>query len=73
MLAKQLSSLGYQVFAGVLYADGESAQSLAQYGPNLHVVQMNVTDIDQIKLAREYVEQYLDPGRSMKIFHLFMQ
>ncbi|XP_015781146.1 17-beta-hydroxysteroid dehydrogenase type 6 [Tetranychus urticae] len=65
IFAKQLSNLGYQVFAGVLFPDREAAQSLEKYGPNLHIIKMDVTNNNDIQAAKDFVINNLKPNRKL--------
>ncbi|XP_029992244.1 17-beta-hydroxysteroid dehydrogenase type 2 [Sphaeramia orbicularis] len=55
-VAKQLSEMGVQVFAGVLDVNGPGAQELKERGSeNLHVLQLDVTDSSQIEQAHQHI------------------
>ncbi|XP_038066175.1 D-beta-hydroxybutyrate dehydrogenase, mitochondrial-like [Patiria miniata] len=57
-LARYLDKLGYRVFAGCLYADGEGATELrGQCSDRLHVLQMDVTDAHQVSSAAAQVHK----------------
>ena len=60
-LAKHLSSLGATVIAGCLHGNGEGANALqALQSPRLHVVQMDVTNAEQVFKAKEFVTSKLN-------------
>lgn len=55
-VAKQLSEMGVQVFAGVLDVNGPGAQELKeQRAENLQVLQLDVTDSSQIEQAHQHI------------------
>lgn len=59
-LALRLDRLGYQVFAGCLFPDGEGARGLRREGSAaLHVVRLDVTKDDHFREALDYVKQNL--------------
>nr|CAD7463207.1 unnamed protein product [Timema tahoe] len=60
---------GLVVFAGCLFANGEGARKLKNYGrKNMHVIQLNVTSDDEVKDAVEYVQSHLPPnGRIVNV------
>ncbi|XP_059849133.1 17-beta-hydroxysteroid dehydrogenase type 2-like isoform X1 [Hypanus sabinus] len=59
-LAKYLDELGFIVFAGVLFLDGPGAQDLKRCGSDrLTVLQMDVTNSQQISEVFEYVKAQL--------------
>ncbi|XP_071552206.1 D-beta-hydroxybutyrate dehydrogenase, mitochondrial-like [Panulirus ornatus] len=61
-LALHLDKMGFRVFAGCLKADGEGADHLRQEGSSrLHVLQMDVTNQDQLDKAAQHVKDLL-PG-----------
>ncbi|CAH1794216.1 unnamed protein product [Owenia fusiformis] len=60
-LARQLDSLGYTVFAGCLFSTKDGAQELKiASSPKLHIVQLDVTNDDDITNALGYVKDVLD-------------
>ncbi|XP_071552182.1 LOW QUALITY PROTEIN: D-beta-hydroxybutyrate dehydrogenase, mitochondrial-like [Panulirus ornatus] len=62
-LALNLDQLGFRVFAGCLKADGEGADHLRQEGSSrLHVLQMDVTNQDQLDKAVQHVKHLLPDG-----------
>lgn len=63
-MAKQLANLKYQVFAGVLFDQGDGAAKLRAYSPNINVVKVDVTKYMEIVSAKQYVEANLDKNRS---------
>ncbi|XP_071552237.1 D-beta-hydroxybutyrate dehydrogenase, mitochondrial-like [Panulirus ornatus] len=65
-LALQLDKLGFRVFAGCLKADGKGADHLRQEGSSrLHVLQMDVTNQDQLDKAAQQVKDLLPAGESL--------
>ncbi|KAM7415208.1 hypothetical protein PAMA_019838 [Pampus argenteus] len=55
-LAKRLSEMGVQVFAGVLDVNGDGAQQLRERGcENLQVLQLDVTDSAQVERAHLHI------------------
>ncbi|CAN7936952.1 unnamed protein product [Ixodes hexagonus] len=59
-LALRLDRLGYQVFAGCLFPDGEGATALRANGSGaLHVIRLDVTKDDHFQKALEHVKQNL--------------
>ncbi|XP_077518245.1 short-chain dehydrogenase/reductase family 9C member 7-like [Amblyomma americanum] len=60
-LALRLDRLGFQVFAGCLFPQGEGAQSLQlKASTKLHVVPLNVTKDEDFRRAVDYVRRHLD-------------
>ncbi|CAN8012738.1 unnamed protein product [Ixodes pacificus] len=60
-LALRLDRLGYQVFAGCLFPDGEGARGLRREGSAaLHVVRLDVTKDDHFREALDYVKHNLN-------------
>ena len=59
-LARHLDKLGYRVFAGCLFADGNGAVELKrQCSDRLVILQMDVTDGDQVTAAATQVQKTL--------------
>ncbi|XP_022090932.1 D-beta-hydroxybutyrate dehydrogenase, mitochondrial-like [Acanthaster planci] len=59
-LARYLDKLGFRVFAGCLYADGEGAAELrGRCSDRLLVLQMDVTDTDQVSSAAAQVHKII--------------
>jgi len=57
-LAQHLSKQGVAVFAGCLDATGEGAMTLKQADcPHLHVLQMDVTNDEQVEDCVKYVRE----------------
>lgn len=55
-LARRLSEMGALVFAGVLDVNGAGARKLReQTSGRLHLLQLDVTDHEQIEAARRYI------------------
>ncbi|XP_055365949.1 estradiol 17-beta-dehydrogenase 2 [Betta splendens] len=55
-LAKLLSEMGAQVFAGVLDLNGAGAQQLREHGSEgLQVLQLDVTDRSQVQMAHQHI------------------
>ncbi|KAH9504111.1 Retinol dehydrogenase 16 [Bulinus truncatus] len=56
MLAIKLCKEGYKVYAGCLDVEGEGAKSLQMYTSSaLKVLQLDVTSLDQIEAARDFI------------------
>ena len=57
------------VFAGCLYAESEGANALrTNCSDRLHVLQLDVTNMEQIKGSIEYIETHLpSKGKDFKI------
>ncbi|KAK3742600.1 hypothetical protein RRG08_023432 [Elysia crispata] len=61
MLAKRLDGAGYKIFAGCLDAEGEGAVTLQkEASPKLEVIQLDVTQDDQVEKARVTVVDSLE-------------
>ncbi|XP_064481525.1 retinol dehydrogenase 7-like [Ornithodoros turicata] len=59
-LAKRLDTLGHKVYACCQFPDGPGAQKLrSSASNNIHVIGLDVTDIESIKNARQSVESTL--------------
>jgi len=72
VLAKHLHSLGFYVFAGCLLADrnGPGATELRELKSNrLHVIQLDVTNNDEWKKAKEFINKTL-PSSSVGLWGL---
>ncbi|XP_071552266.1 D-beta-hydroxybutyrate dehydrogenase, mitochondrial-like [Panulirus ornatus] len=66
ILALHLDKMGFRVFAGCLKADSEGADHLRQEGSSrLHVLQMDVTNQDQLDKAAQHVKHLLPDGESV--------
>ncbi|GFT82673.1 estradiol 17-beta-dehydrogenase 2 [Nephila pilipes] len=60
LLAKQLDSKGFHVFAACLFPSGEGAMELKKScSQSLHVLHMDVTKDDSVKEAAEFVKRNL--------------
>ena len=72
MLATQLATQGFHVFAGCLDANGEGAVRLSKIF-NIAVVQLDVTNDEQVLAARATVESQLSEHgkRAMYIYLTF--
>ncbi|XP_063218228.1 D-beta-hydroxybutyrate dehydrogenase, mitochondrial-like [Bacillus rossius redtenbacheri] len=59
-MALRLADMGFVVFAGCLFAEGQGAKQLKNTGrSNIHVIQLDVTSDEQVKRARDYVTEHL--------------
>ncbi|KAK8763978.1 hypothetical protein V5799_033407 [Amblyomma americanum] len=63
MLAKQLASDGFFIFAGCLDENGDGARALKK-AENILVLKMDVTKVEEVSRARKVVEDSLD-GREL--------
>ncbi|XP_067845546.1 D-beta-hydroxybutyrate dehydrogenase, mitochondrial [Heptranchias perlo] len=60
LLAKQLDQLGFHVFAGCLFPDGEGAQTLKkECSSELNILKLDVTLDEDVAKAKEFVEANL--------------
>lgn len=60
LLAKRLDKMGFRVFAGCLFPDGDGANHLRQSGSNrLHVISLDVTSDTSVEDAVRYVKENL--------------
>ena len=60
-LALRLDALGFKVYAGCLRADGPAAQDLkCKSSDRLHVLQLDVTQQDQVEAAYQFVTATLN-------------
>lgn len=60
MLAQRLDDLGFHVFAGCLFPDGDGARTLRKSASScLHIVTLDVTNGDSVLKAAAYVEENL--------------
>ncbi|XP_050726882.1 D-beta-hydroxybutyrate dehydrogenase, mitochondrial-like [Eriocheir sinensis] len=65
-LALHLHKLGFRVFAGCLDANGEGAAALKRHGSaRLVVLQMDVTDQEQLAKAAQEVKKLLPEGEGL--------
>ncbi|XP_042222815.1 uncharacterized protein LOC121867125 [Homarus americanus] len=65
-LALHLDKLGFRVFAGCLHAGGEGANHLRREGSSrLHVLQMDVTNQEQLDKAAQEVKHLLPEGEGL--------
>ncbi len=68
MLAQHLDLLGVCVFAGCLFGDGEGADHLRHISsPNLHVLQMDITNNDQVNAAIDYIKKHSSSGQTSHV------
>ncbi|VDH95236.1 3-hydroxybutyrate dehydrogenase [Mytilus galloprovincialis] len=63
-IAKQLSTLGFHVFAGCLDINGVGAKELANFSKSVHPVQINVTKEQDVSDALKFVEDTKDKVRA---------
>uniref|UniRef100_UPI00398E598B D-beta-hydroxybutyrate dehydrogenase, mitochondrial n=1 Tax=Pristiophorus japonicus TaxID=55135 RepID=UPI00398E598B len=60
LLAKQLDQLGFRVFAGCLFPDGQGAQSLKkECSSELNILKLDVTLDEDVEKAKAFVEANL--------------
>jgi 3-hydroxybutyrate dehydrogenase len=60
-LALRLDTLGFKVYAGCLHADGSGAEDLkSKASERLHVIQLDVTNQEQIDAAFQIIKSTLD-------------
>ncbi|XP_013793207.1 D-beta-hydroxybutyrate dehydrogenase, mitochondrial-like, partial [Limulus polyphemus] len=66
IVARWLDKLGFTVYAGCLFADGDGAQKLKDScSTRLRIIQLDITDAQQVAKAVATIEESLSPAEGL--------